>query len=229
VTQPALLFDFGGTLDADGERWAVRFHRQYTAAGGRLPLEEFEPVFRQSDRQLEREPTITTMGFRAMIDAQADLLARLLPDGRALDPGRIADGFHAEAIAAVRRNRRVLEPLTRRYYLGVVSNFTGNLARCLSELDLLDLFAEVADSAVVGWAKPDPRIFRFSLDALGIGPDDAWMIGDNPEIDIRPAAALGLRTCWLAPPERQPPAGIAPTARIARLSELPAVVAPCTG
>jgi len=228
VSQTALLFDFGGTLDADGERWAVRFHREYAAAGGRLALDQFEPIFRQSDRQLEMDPAIGTMGFRAMIDAQADLLLRLLPDGGALDQGRIAAGFHAEALAIVNRNRGVLEALTHRYRLGMVSNFTGNLACCLAELELAAMFAEVSDSAVVGWAKPDPRIFELALDALGARASDAWMIGDNPESDIRAAAALGLRTCWLASPERTPPDGVAPTARIARLTELPEVIARCT-
>jgi len=228
VSQDALLFDFGGTLDADGERWAVRFHREYAAGGGRLPLKEFEPVFRQSDRELEMEPTIPAMGFRAMIAAQAELLRRLLPDGRTVDLARVAERFHAESLRTVSRNRPLLESLARRYRLGIVSNFTGNLARCLAELDLLGFFAVVTDSAVLGWAKPDPRIFQSSLEALGERPEHAWMIGDNAESDIRAAAALGLRTCWLAPPERQAPDQITPTARIALLTELPAVLAPCT-
>jgi len=47
-----VLFDFGGTLDADGDRWAVRFHSAYAAAGGRLTFAAFEPLFRKSDCQL---------------------------------------------------------------------------------------------------------------------------------------------------------------------------------
>jgi FMN phosphatase YigB (HAD superfamily) len=222
-----VLVDFGGTLDADGDRWAVRFHRAYAAAGGRLREAEFESLFRESDRQLEAEPAVRTMGFRAMIITQAELLGQLLPDGRAVDLGRVAERFHADALAIVNRNRPVLEHLVGRCCLGVVSNFTGNLDRCLAELDLLHLFAVIADSALVGWAKPDPRIFQSALDTLDTGAHDAWMIGDNLEADIRPAAALGMRTCWLAPPERQPPGGITPTARIARLTELPAAIAPC--
>ena len=42
-----VLFDFGGTLDADGDRWAVRFHQAYARAGGRLAFSAFEPVFRE--------------------------------------------------------------------------------------------------------------------------------------------------------------------------------------
>src|SRR5882724_597131 len=223
-----LLFDFGGTLDADGERWAERFHHAYVAAGGRLALEAFEPLFRQSDRQLELEAATPRLGFRAMIEAQAELLAGLLPDGRSIDSGRVVDRFHRSALEVVQRNRGVLQRLARRYRLGVVSNFMGNLDRCLMDLVLLPFFRVIADSALVGWAKPDPRIFQSALDILGAGGDDAWMIGDNVEADIRPAAALGLCTCWLAPPERAAPIGLVPTGRIARLTDLPDLLRACT-
>src|SRR5207253_8140772 len=63
-------------------------------------------------------------------------------------------------------------------------------------------------------------IFRDTLAALGAAPEGAWMVGDNFEADIRPAQGLGLRTCWLAPPQRAAPVGCAPSARIGRLPEL---------
>jgi FMN phosphatase YigB (HAD superfamily) len=223
-----VLFDFGGTLDADGDRWAVRFHSAYVAAGGRLTFEAFEPLFRESDRQLGLAPRVRTLGFGAMVAAQVDLLAALLPDSRSADLRQVAERFRADTVEIVQRNRQVLEDLGDHYRLGVVSNFTGNLDRCLSELDLLHLFVVIADSALVGWAKPDPRIFQSALDILGAGGDDAWMIGDNVEADIRPAAALGLCTCWLAPPERAAPIGLVPTGRIARLTDLPDLLRACT-
>ncbi len=216
-----VLFDFGGTLDADGVRWAVRFHRAYCAAGGRLRLGEFEPLFRESDRRLEAAPEVRALGFRAMVEAQTEVLRALAPDGREVDGARMARVFWADAVATVRRNRMLLERLRERYVLGVVSNFTGNLDRCLAELDLLPLFAVTVDSLAAGVAKPSPDIFRRALDALRVGPEASWMVGDNLEADIRPAAALGMATCWLAPADRPAPATPVATARIARLTELP--------
>jgi putative hydrolase of the HAD superfamily len=222
---PAVLFDFGGTLDADGVHWAPRFHAAYQAAGGALDYSAFEAHFHASERALEGLPQIRTLGFRALVAAQSELLAARLPDGARVGAAAMAERFSAPALAIVARNRPILERLARRYRLGVVSNFTGNLEPCLVELGLRPWFSVVSDSAVLGVAKPDPRIFVDTLARLGARPSGAWMVGDNFEADIRPALALGLRTCWLAPPERSMPAGATPTARIARLPELEGALA----
>ncbi len=220
-----MLFDFGGTIDADGVHWSPRFHAAYRQAGGVLDLAAFELLFQASDQALARAPGIRALGFRAAIATQVGLLAELLPDRDRVDAVALADRLHAEAVGAVQRNLPVLERLSRRYRLGVVSNFTGNLQPCLEELGLARLFAAVSDSAVVGWAKPDPRIFAHALAALQASADRAWMVGDNPEADIRAAAGLGMRTCWLAPADRASPAGLVPTARISRFVEIERVLA----
>jgi len=222
-----VLFDFGGTLDADGARWSVRFHAAYLAAGGNAPFAAFEPAFRATDRALERLPGIERLGFRAMIDAQTALLLPQLPDGARLAARAIADHFHAATIAMIRRNERLLARLHRLYHLGVVSNFTGNLELCLQELGLMHYFAVVADSGRVGVTKPDARLFQHALAWPGLKLGNAprsWMVGDNFESDIRPAAALGLATAWLAPVSEQSPERDLPTVRIATLGDLAKVL-----
>ncbi len=75
-------------------------------------------------------------------------------------------------------------------------------ANVLGQHGLLDLFEHLAVSEVVGAAagiasidKPDPRIFRDALDALGIAEADygrVVMVGNNLERDIAGANRLGL-------------------------------------
>lgn len=219
-----VLFDFGGTLDADGARWSVRFHSAYRAAGGRQPFPAFERAFRESDRALERLAGIGRLGFRAMVEAQTRLLLARLPDGRALSKVAIADEFHAATCAVVARNQTVLQRLGASYHLGVVSNFTGNLERCLEELGVRHYFSVVADSGRVGIAKPDPRLFRHALDWPGLVAHPAWMVGDNFDSDIRPAAALGLSTVWITAEAGDSPQPGLPTARLSTLSDLTTVV-----
>ena len=200
--------------------WSPRFHAAYRAAGGALEYAAFEPLYQRADETLARTAGIRRFGFRQMIETQTQLLLELVPDRAKVDAGRMAEQFHASARAIVTRNQGVLERLARRYRLGIVSNFTGNLTHCLDELGLARLFTAVSDSAVVGAAKPDPRIFRETLGALGGAAERAWMVGDNFEADIGGAAGLGIRTCWLAPPDREQPPGPDPTARIARLPDI---------
>jgi FMN hydrolase / 5-amino-6-(5-phospho-D-ribitylamino)uracil phosphatase len=221
-----VLFDFGGTLDADGARWSVRFHAAYTTAGGREPFSVFEDAFRASDRALGRVPGIDAMGFRAMVDVQAALVLARLPDGLTLSRERIVDDFHGRSLAIIRRNQQLLARLRRSYQLAVVSNFTGNLEPCLEELDLMRYFSAVADSARVGVAKPDPRLFRHALEALDwkVNEEPVWMVGDNFEADIRPAASLGMQTAWLAPPVARSPDSNLPTVRLTTLTELAEVL-----
>ena len=222
-----VLFDFGGTLDADGARWSVRFHTAYRAAGGRQSFAAFDRAFRESDRALERLAGIERLGFRAMVDAQTALLLSRLPDGAELSKQDIADQFHSSTWAVVRRNEDLLARLQGSYHLGVVSNFTGNLERCLEELGLMRYFTVVADSGRVGITKPDPRLFRHALDWPGLVSQPGWMVGDNFESDIRPAAALGLSTAWLAPASTMSPkaASGVPTVRLTTLSDLIKVLA----
>ena len=223
-----VLFDFGGTLDADGARWSVRFHTAYRVAGGEQSFAAFERSFRESDRALERLSGIEKLGFRAMVEAQTALLLPRLSDGASLSAQAIAEQFHSSTCAIVRRNEDLLARLHQSYHLGVVSNFTGNLERCLEELGVMQYFSVVADSGRVGITKPDPRLFQHALTWPGVRLTSAptWMVGDNFESDIRPAAALGLSTAWLAPDSTKspPPEAGVPTVRLTTLPQLAEVL-----
>ena len=219
-----VLLDFGGTLDADGVPWSTRFFAAYHSAGGGLAEEAFASAFRESDRALARLPGVRQLGLRAMIDAQASLLARMMP-ASAPDMRLLGQAFYLESVATIERNRPVLAALrSDGYRLGLVANFTGNLKSCLEELDLTSYFESVADSGVVGYPKPDHRIFQAALDGLGGRSGECWMVGDNPEADIRPAAELGLNTAWLAPARRETPATLNPTLRLSTFTNLPRAI-----
>jgi FMN phosphatase YigB (HAD superfamily) len=223
----ALLIDFGGTLDADGEPWVDRFFAGYRHAGGRSDRATFGTAFARSDAELAMLPGIMGFDYSTTVAAQGHLLAGLLPDGGCLHKGRVMLDFVAAARVAAARNREVLLALASGFRLAAVSNFQGNLHPCLDELGLGDIFDVISDSEVIGARKPDRRIFDVTLARLGCEADTSWMIGDSPPNDIAAAAVLGMRTCWVAPASR-PDVGIAPTVRVTGLDQLPGVLAACT-
>jgi putative hydrolase of the HAD superfamily len=76
--------------------------------------------------------------------------------------------------------------------LAVVSNFDQRLHGLLEGLGLARWMELVVVSSQAGAAKPSPEPFRQALAGLGLGPDQAWHVGDSPE-DEEGARAAGLR------------------------------------
>jgi putative hydrolase of the HAD superfamily len=62
----------------------------------------------------------------------------------------------------------------------------------LQSLGVRDAFAVRVISGIEGVEKPDPAIFRRALERLDVDPADALYVGDNPEFDVAPAAAVGM-------------------------------------
>ncbi len=83
---------------------------------------------------------------------------------------------------------------------GVTVVLAGNQpASRREELEQLGLPCErVATSAELGVEKPDPDFFDAVLDlARAADPARVLYVGDRVDNDVLPAAAAGLRTCWL--------------------------------
>ncbi len=62
---------------------------------------------------------------------------------------------------------------------------------------LAKFFDHIQIEGEFGIGKPDERAFRSSLDALGVGSRDAWMIGDNLDFDIHGAQLVGIYAIWV--------------------------------
>jgi FMN phosphatase YigB (HAD superfamily) len=49
-------------------------------------------------------------------------------------------------------------------------------------------------SSVVGFAKPDPRIYELALSQTGKAASECVMVGDRLDTDICPAKTAGMKT-----------------------------------
>lgn len=68
--------------------------------------------------------------------------------------------------------------------VGVTSNWDCDLQRVLGELGLREFFDVVVVSAEEGVAKPDRRLFEVAHERLGVRPDEALHVGDDPFADL---------------------------------------------
>ncbi len=190
-----LLFDFGGTLDAEGVPWKERFFRLAREEGLDVPQHEFDPAFYAATDALEGKiPAVS--GFRETVDRVADGLAARLGRDRAL-LRRVGDRFSDESLRQLGQSAALLSRLAARHRLGIVSNFYGNLEAVCAEAGLTSSIGVSVDSSLVGFKKPDPRIFQAALDALGALPAEAIFVGDSLRRDMVGARAMGMRHIWL--------------------------------
>jgi putative hydrolase of the HAD superfamily len=70
-----------------------------------------------------------------------------------------------------------------------------------SMLPVDEIFDVVVDSAFVGTRKPEPEIYRLTLDGLGVAPGAALLI-DDIELNCQGAREFGLRAVWFRSTEQ---------------------------
>ena len=191
----AVLFDLGGTLDAAGVTWKDRLYTLYRAEGLALEPDRFASLFyRVDDALVGAVPS--GLSLRSTVRRLVCELGKALD----VDPAhtdRIALEFCERAQAYARDHEMLLAQLAGRYRLGVVSNFYGNLAAVCGELGLAPYLSVMVDSAVVGWTKPDPRIFRHALECLDVPADAAVFVGDSLPRDMAGAREVGMAHIWV--------------------------------
>jgi putative hydrolase of the HAD superfamily len=83
--------------------------------------------------------------------------------------------------------------------LGIVSNCDGLVQEILARNEICQMgpgpgvqVLTIVDSAVVGVAKPDPRIFEIALPSLGLEASDVIYVGDSVKYDVRSAEDAGM-------------------------------------
>lgn len=68
----------------------------------------------------------------------------------------------------------------------------------------LDRFTLVTSYEEMRSTKPSPRYYREIVAVLGCEPEEALMVGNDPEQDIAPALAAGLRAAWVTNGSKAP-------------------------
>lgn len=196
----ACLFDFGGTLDADGVTWQERFLSLYAKNGIRPEREVFRQAFYAADDTLVATGSLRGVGIRETLTRQVNLVLDAL--GLSGTPSNVREAIAGEFLAdiekTIERNKPILARLKARYRLGIVSNFYGNLAEVCADLGIRPFFDCLVDSSLVGAMKPDPRIFQAALDRLDVKPRETLFVGDNVSRDLKGAQALGMPHVWIS-------------------------------
>jgi putative hydrolase of the HAD superfamily len=154
----------------------------------------------------------------------------------ALERCGAADTAAAEAIgrefSARRRGRMALFPealaclqhwRARGVPLALVTNGDAREQRWkIDTYQLAPFFGAMVIEGEFGAGKPDEIVYRHALQALGVRPEEAWMVGDHLEFDVQAPQRLGLRGVWIDRAGRGLPANaeVRPHRVIRNLEEL---------
>jgi|SRR5665213_1236785 len=102
----------------------------------------------------------------------------------------------AEFLSADKELNPVMEKLSKRYKLGIISNFKRS--HVLEVLDALGLSAEwfplLITEDIVKEIKPDHEPFLKAIELSGYTPGECLYVGDSPTKDMQPAKEVGMVT-----------------------------------
>ncbi len=189
----AVLFDFSGTLfrleedeswmagitDAKGDAFDVsrqaELMRRLTAPTGQpveMDAEEHHAwTNRDRDPRWHREAYLTVLCRSGVEDPQQ--AERLY--GKVVDPSSWS--VYPDTVP-------VIEALAGDgIAVGVLSNIAFDIRPAFAELGIDDAVSVFALSFEIGAVKPEPEIFRYAVDALGVEPSRTLMIGDSAAAD----------------------------------------------
>lgn len=96
------------------------------------------------------------------------------------------------------------------FRLLVLSNANGTVEQNIKDAGIRAYFEHVVDSGLVGFEKPDPRIFQHVCELARIGPDELLHIGDSVPADVRGATNAGAQAALFDPDFRVPSGSLPP-------------------
>lgn len=234
----AVIFDLGGTLMYEQGSWhsitaqADEALTNYLREQGmELNLSTFPREFRRKldeyFRQREKDLLETTYSF---------VLRELLASKGYGEVSELILRNALDRLFSITQTNWVLEQDTLAtlrklesdgYRLGLISNAGDDkdVQQLAARFGIADFFDFILTSAACSYRKPHPRIFELALSNWYFLPNEAVMVGDNLDADIRGARDAGLYGIWInrrSPARTEAQTQIQPDATIDTLSELPA-------
>ncbi len=201
-----IIFDYGGTLDTNGTHWSEVIWEMYQLEQIAVTKEQFRECYVYAERELATNPYIQPEHtFMDVLRIKMDIETKYLVEQRMWNVNELTRRASYEhvtlrcyqyALDVLQVSRKVIQTLSERYPMVLVSNFYGNIHSVLQDFQLM-YFKDVIESSVVGVRKPDPQIFQLGVSALGLTPEETVVVGDSFAKDIIPAHGIGCQTIWL--------------------------------
>ena len=216
----AVFLDFGGTLAYGRIDWE-EYHRAVrillASLGINIESRRLKKAIGASLQELQRhrakglektnEEIYGAVLRRVGIPADDDTLKM------------IHDSFKKHYISTFYpRTEETLKKLAEKYKLALISNTMSDQPREMLEAKGLDrLFEIIICSRDLGIRKPNPAIFNYVMNEVGVLPSETVHVGDSVKADMEGASDSGITPIWIRTPEQGAWSGHA----ISRFCDLP--------
>jgi HAD superfamily hydrolase (TIGR01509 family) len=196
-----VFFDLHGTIllsddiDAAWANWAQKFHEAMQEKGADISFDEFKKLLQNLFEGPEPEFNDTNFSlFMRRVKQLGQTLKINLPDDD-IRPlvDRIIRVWH-KGMYLDEETIPILEKLKENYKVGLVTNWehTPRIYELLRELDADELFDCVVVSDGVGYAKPDPRVFKPAFNITEVSAEESIYVGDM-HVDVEGAINAGMQ------------------------------------
>jgi 2-haloacid dehalogenase len=205
-----LTFDCYGTLIDWESGIATALGPVCDAHGTPLNREALLELYAEIEPEVESRPPFRP--YRQILADVMDEVGRRLgweptPDERTCLADTLPDWAPFDDV------REALSRLKERFQLAVISNVDDELFAGSAER-LGNRFDAVVTALQARAYKPDPQVFEFALERLGVTPDRLIHVAQSLFHDVGPARALGIRTVWVNRRAGQTGSGATPASEV---------------
>src|ERR1700742_3028707 len=185
----AVIWDFGGVLTTSPFEAFARYEAERGIPADIIRRTNAANHLENAWAKFERaEIDIDT--FDALFAAESKALGA---EVRGKDVLPLLSGdLRPEMVEALKRIKKMCKTgcITNNLPANAIGSASG---RTLYVAEVMALFDHVIESAKIGLRKPDPRIYRMMVDALGVDPEHCIYL-DDLGVNLKPARDMGMTT-----------------------------------
>jgi putative hydrolase of the HAD superfamily len=195
----AVLWDFGGVILSS----PFEAFRCYEREAG-LPEDFIRSLNERNPdanawAKMERSE-VSLDEFVALFEREAEAQGHKLDGWRVLQA--ISGDIRPQMVEALRRCKAAFKVacITNNMKAGDGPGMARSAEKAAAVAEIMTLFEHVVESSKLGFRKPDPRIYQYACDLLGVGPEQCIYL-DDLGINLKPARAMGMRTIKVGDPD----------------------------
>ncbi|WP_169568051.1 HAD-IA family hydrolase [Sneathiella limimaris] len=188
----AVLWDFGGVLTTSPFEQFKLFEEKNGLPVNFLRTVNSTNPDRNAWAKFERS-MVTAAEFDQLFLEESTALGHPVPGSEVIK--LLSGALRPRMIAALNDIRKDFKCvcLTNNVSAGKGPGMSRSEEAQKAVLDVMALFDQVIESSKIGMRKPDPEIYTYTCEQMGVEPAEIVYL-DDLGINLKPAAAMGMKT-----------------------------------